>query len=99
MTRSRSLQAHMIQSWDGTAWEVFVAEPDESRWPHVPFPVGEGVPTISARTAALRALGYAPVTGDTSWEWMETFFEGDPEGTVSLIASTKVTPATGPEGT
>jgi hypothetical protein len=88
----------MIHSWDGTAWEVFVAEPDEARWPHVPFPVGDGVPTVSARTAALRALGYAPLTADAAWEWMETFFEGDPEGTVSLIASIKVAPAPPPYG-
>ncbi|MFJ2632736.1 DUF6303 family protein [Streptomyces sp. NPDC087422] len=94
MAHTRPLHAHMIHSWDGATWEVFVAEPDEARWPHVPFPVGDGVPTISARTAALRALGYAPLTADTAWEWMETFFEGDPEGTVSLIASVKVAPVT-----
>ena len=99
MTRKRALHAHLIQSWDGTNWQVFVAEPDESRWPHVPFPIGDGVPTISARTTALRALGYRPIDDGTAWEWMETFFEGDPEGQVSLIASIKVTAAAGTEDT
>lgn len=94
MAYTRPLQAHMIQSWDGTVWEIFVAEPDEPRWPHVPFPITDGIPTVAARTTALASLGYVPLDGGTAWEWMETFFEGDPEGTVSLIASAKVAPAT-----
>lgn len=93
MPDTRPLRAHMIHSWDGTEWQVFVALPDEARWPHVPFPITDGIPTPAARNAALESLGYAPLTEDHhTWEWMETTFEGDPAGTVSLIASTKVTP-------
>ncbi|WP_329133968.1 DUF6303 family protein [Streptomyces sp. NBC_01476] len=89
------LRAHMITSWDGTEWQVFVALPDESRWPHVPFPITAGVSSPAARNAALESLGYAPIADDHhTWEWMETTFEGDPDGTVSLIATTTVTPNT-----
>lgn len=90
MPHTRALRAHMIQSWDSTEWQVFVAEPDESRWPHVPFPLTDGIPTLTARTTALASLGYTPLDGETTWEWMETVFEGDPDGTVSLVATTKV---------
>lgn len=86
------LRAHMIQSYDGTEWQVFVALPDEPRWPHVPFPIGKGIPTLAARADALADLGYAPLGGDNAWEWMETVFEGEPEGEVSLVATTTVTP-------
>jgi hypothetical protein len=84
----------MIQSWDATEWHVFVALPDEARWPKAPFPITDGIPTLRARTKALEALGFAPLTGEHAWEWMETVFEGDPEGTVSLVATTKVAPLT-----
>ncbi|WP_405583951.1 DUF6303 family protein [Streptomyces sp. NBC_01190] len=85
----------MITSWDGTEWHVFVALPDEARWPRVPFPTTDGIPTPAARQAALNTLGYTPTADDHhTWEWMETTFEGDPEGSVSLIATTTVTPHT-----
>ncbi|MFC4034066.1 DUF6303 family protein [Streptomyces polygonati] len=85
----------MITSWDGSEWQVFVALPDEARWPHVPFPIGAGIPSPAARRSALSSLGYAPVADDHhTWEWMETTFEGDPDGTVSLIATTTVAPHT-----
>nr|WSX78218.1 DUF6303 family protein [Streptomyces sp. NBC_00899] len=93
MTQTRALRAHMIHSWDGTEWQVFVALPDEARWPHVPFPITDGIPTLNARAAALRSLGFTPLGGET-WEWMETVFEGDPDGVVSLVATTTVAPET-----
>jgi hypothetical protein len=89
---TRALRAHMIHSADGTEWQVFVALPDESRWPHVPFPLTAGVPTLHARTAALASLGFIPLDGAHTWDWMETVFEGDPDGTVSLVATTTVAP-------
>jgi Family of unknown function (DUF6303) len=92
MPHARALRAHMIQSYDGTEWQVFVALPDEPRWPHVPFPLAKGIPTLSARADALAGLGYVALDGDTAWEWMETVFEGEPDGAVSLVATTKVAP-------
>jgi hypothetical protein len=82
----------MIHSWDGTEWQVFVALPDEPRWPHIPFATTDGVPTLHARTEALAALGYAPLDPAHTWDWMETPLEGDPEGVVALVATTTVTP-------
>lgn len=83
----------MIQSWDGTEWQVFVALPDESRWPTVPFPFADGIPTLDARARALASLGYAPTDAATAWEWMETPLEGDPAGVIALVATTTVAPA------
>ncbi len=94
MPHTRALRAHMIQSYDGTEWQIFVALPDEARWPHVPFPVGQGIPTLSARADALADLGYAPLDAGTAWEWMETVFEGLSDGEVSLVATTTVEPGT-----
>jgi hypothetical protein len=94
MAQTRPLRAHMIHSWDGTEWQIFVAEPDESRWPHVAFPITDGIPTLAVRTKALTGLGYVALGSGTAWEWMETAFEGDPDGTISLVATTTVAPLT-----
>ncbi|WP_329177091.1 DUF6303 family protein [Streptomyces sp. NBC_01477] len=96
MTQQAPLRAHMIRSWDGTEWQIFVALPDEARWPHVPFPIAAGIPTLNDRAAALRSLGFTPLGAEQTWEWMETVFEGDPDGVVSLVATTTVTPGTAP---
>ncbi|MFI0940954.1 DUF6303 family protein [Streptomyces sp. NPDC021020] len=93
MPYTHPLRAHMIQSWDGTEWQVFVALPDTARWPTVPFPTGDGIPTLTARRKALATLGYAPLTGDAAWDWMETPLEGEPTGTIALVATTTVAPA------
>ncbi|WP_328467929.1 DUF6303 family protein [Streptomyces sp. NBC_00448] len=92
MPDTRAIRAHMIQSYDGTEWQVFVALPDEARWPTVPFPLADGIPTLRARTTALADLGYTLLDGEHTWDWMETVFEGDPDGTVSLVATTTVAP-------
>lgn len=86
------LKACMIRSWDGTEWHVFVALDADSPWPCVAFPVAKGIPTLAARTAALAALGYTPTGGRIAWQWTETAFEGDPDGSISLVATTTVTP-------
>lgn len=90
MPYTRALRAHMIQSWDGTEWQVFVALPDTARWPTVPFPTGDGIPTLDARAKALADLGYAPLTANAAWEWMETPLEGEPTGVIALVATTTV---------
>lgn len=93
MPDTRAIRAHMIQSYDGTEWQVFVALPDEARWPTVPFPLTDGIPTLRTRTTALADLGYTLLDGEHTWDWMETVFEGDPDGTVSLVATTTVAPS------
>lgn len=92
LPNTRALRAHMIQSWDGTEWQVFVALPNEARWPTGPFPIGDGVPTLDARSKALASLGFTPLEGDTAWEWMETL-EGEPGGVIALVATTTVAPS------
>ena len=91
MPHTRALRAHMIQSYDGTEWQIFVAVPDEPRWPHVPFPLGRHPDPERPRRRPRRSR-LRPARRGTAWEWMETVFEGLPDGDVSLVATTTVAP-------
>lgn len=51
------------------AWEVYIASDSPSEdWPSHEF--GRELPTREERSAALAALGFAPVDG-AQWEWTE----------------------------
>ncbi|MEU5158581.1 DUF6303 family protein [Streptomyces sp. NPDC020875] len=51
------------------AWEVYIASDSPSKdWPVHEF--GRKLPTHEERSAALAALGFAPVDGAV-WEWTE----------------------------
>lgn len=93
MQKAPQLIAQMSRTKDGAHWSVYVCLFGTSTWPETLIPARKGIPSLAARTAALKRLDYAPLTTDSYWDWVETRNAQDSKAPAHLIASVAVVPA------
>ncbi|MFG2293112.1 DUF6303 family protein [Streptomyces sp. NPDC048603] len=84
--------AHLV--FRSGRWSLYVVQHGRSSWPTHTF-TGAAVPTLTERSRALKALGFACRTAE-EWSWVEDCEEfANPDSPIVLIAVTGVTPTGG----
>ncbi|MFD7285109.1 DUF6303 family protein [Streptomyces sp. NPDC059863] len=92
MRKEPQLIAQMSRTKDGAHWSVYVCLFGTSTWPETLLPARRGIPSLAARTAALKRLGFTPLTTDSYWNWVESENTQDSKAPAHLIASVAVEP-------
>lgn len=85
-TPQTEFSAQMSLAGDGSNWALYVVVFGSTGWPKILIPPTHGIPTLATRAAALRDLGYVPISEDPYWDWLEIQDIDDLAEPVHLLA-------------